>query len=538
MGRSRARLSFFTLCFCGLVVLALQGQTPATTGLRVVEGLGLPAVDTGALRGEPRAVHTPRTTPRRALDAAVAAESRVGPSGTPYARGKVIVKFRPGLSGASNIQSLRSVSSSATVAARADYADFDIVTIDPGDDAESMAAALRQRPDVEYAQASYYLHTMFVPNDPFYKQLQWNLPLIDIERAWDIQPQAGSSITVAVIDTGIAYTNATITTNILGFRDVLGSYPPISNAIIPYSAATQLVTPGRIVAPHDFINNTNMPLDFSGHGTHVSGTIGQLTDDGVGAAGVAFNVKLMPLKVICEEWDVLFGASMSRCSTDDNVAQAIRYAADNGAKVINMSIGRDAPSTCATNRNQSGCAPVIEDAMNYAVGKGVFIAVSAGNSFEDGNPTQTPAEIASRIQGAVSVGAVDLSKNHAPYSSSGSWVELAAPGGGGGSADLGYVWQQTFSPRFVETFDLPPSQYSAPRFDILAHVGFAGTSMAAPHVAGVAALLMQQGITSPAAVEAALERFAIDLGTAGRDDLYGFGLIDARNSLFGLGLAK
>ena len=204
-----------------------------------------------------------------------------------------------------------------------------------------MAASLRARDDVEYAQPAYFMHTMIVPNDPLYKQLQWNLPLIDIERAWDIQPQAGSAITVAVIDTGIAYTAATITTNILGFRDASGArYPAIPNAMIPYAAAPQLAAPGRFVAPHDFLNNTNTPLDFDGHGTHVSGTIGQLTNDGIGTAGVAFNVKLMPLKVICGDWDILFGTPASRCGTDDGVAQAIRYAADNGARVINMSIAR------------------------------------------------------------------------------------------------------------------------------------------------------------------------------------------------------
>jgi subtilisin family serine protease len=82
------------------------------------------------------------------------------------------------------------------------------------------------------------------------------------------------------------------------------------------------------------------------------------------------------------------------------------------------------------------------------------------------------------------------------------------------------------------------SQYRAPRFDILGDIGYAGTSMASPHVAGVAAMLMHQGIKNPAAIEDALEKTAIDLGTPGRDDLYGFGLIDARNALFGRGVAK
>jgi hypothetical protein len=110
------------------------------------------------------------------------------------------------------------------------------------------------------------------------------------------------------------------------------------------------------------------------------------------------------------------------------------------------------------------------------------------------------------------------------------------------------VLQQTLDLDLVETFDLDVSQFKAPRFDSLAYFFFIGTSQATPHVAGVAAMLMQQGITSPAAIEAALERFATPCSeatntcdaslTPGRTPTFGFGLVEARNTLRGLGLAR
>src|SRR5439155_21984606 len=271
----------------------------------------------------------------------------------------------------------------------------------------------------------------------------------------------------------------------------------------------------------------------------VSGTIGQTTNNNSGTAGVAFNVKLMPVKVIDSNWDDIFGSP--NFATDDVVARGIRYAADNGAKVINMSIGRSGPR-----------APVVEDAINYAVGKGVFIAIAAGNDFEDGNPTEVFAEIASRVQGAVSVGAVDLSHNRAFYSSTGSWVELAAPGGSFrgfparcGEPGQGGILQQTLDLLLVDTFDDSPSNFARtpPRFDALAYYCFTGTSQASPHVSGGAAMLVQQGYSDPKAIEAALEKFAIDPQTRNqrngtRDNDFGFGELTARTTLRGLGLAK
>jgi serine protease len=530
MGRLRPRLLCAGVVVAAGVVVGLRAQTP-DHARAYIQSVGLPAVDLGVLADESHTPSTVENARRAALHASLVRDG-AGAGGARYIPGRLLVKFRDTATAAERQAAMASISRSAVMTPRPSYADFDVVRIDVSDDSEAAVAALRQRPEVEYAQAPYRMHTMFKPNDPLYATLQWNLPMINMESAWDIQPQAGSSITVAVVDSGMAYKNATLTPTIPAFRDELGRvYPRLGTVTIPYSAAPQLVggtASGRIVAPHDFIWDDDEPLDFDGHGTHVSGTIGQLTNDAIGTAGVAFNVKLMPVKVIANEWDFLFGAPHE--GDDEDVARGVRYAADNGAKIINMSIGRTGPPDTA---------PAVEAAIRYAVGKGAFITISAGNDFEDGNPKEIVAEIASRVQGAVSVAAVDRSKAHAYYSNTASWIELAAPGGSErGFGSDGFVRQQTFDFNFTDTFLLPPAQYRAPRFDVFGYIGYIGTSMAAPHVAGVAAMLMQQGITNPAAIEEALEKFAIDLGTPGRDDTFGFGLIDARASLRGLGLAK
>jgi len=497
-----------------LLAIRTHGQAPAPART-VLYPYTLSAIDQGVMSDRPpRLVRSPSAS---------------------YVPGRLIVKFRDGTSSTVRLNSLSRLSTSSTAAAVSEqpsYANFDVVSIDPAADAEAAAASMRQRPEVEYAQPAYRVHKMFVPNDSLYAQVQWNFPLVDLERAWDIQSAAGSSIVVAVLDSGIAFENTIIRFRGQAFRDDSGVlHPALGTVDVPFSAATDLFSAGRFVAPHDFIWNDSDPVDLDGHGTHVSGTIGELTNNGLFVAGVAFNAKLMPVKVIDSDWDDIFGSP--NVGTDDTVARGIRYAADNGAKVINMSIGRTGPP-----------APVIEDAMKYAVGKGAFIAVAAGNDFEDGNPTEVVAEIASRVPGAVSVAAVDRSSNHAFYSSTGSWVELSAPGGAFPQfGTSGLIFQQTVDLRFGLCLAEPagcgtPVSFDPPRFDVFGVFGFEGTSMAAPHVAGLAALLMQQGITNPAAIEAALERFAKDLGAPGRDNLFGYGLIQARDTLRGLGLAK
>jgi serine protease len=527
MSRWRLLFSLLVIGIAGLAFVGerVHGQAPGAISRLLLDRIAPPPIERGISPVETRVPGSDEMIRRRSIRAATSPIDRVGATGARYLPGRVIVKFKNGTSAAARVSALSTVSRTASLSQQPSSADFDLVRIDPNEDAEAVARSFAERSDVEYAQAAYRVYPTFRPNDTFYPQ-QWNLPLIDMERAWDIQPTAGSAITVAVLDTGIAFTSVTLRFHADAFLLDGIFYPALGDLTLAFVPAPQLASAGRFVAPRDFIWDDDLPVDLDGHGTHVSGTIGQLTNDGAGTAGVAFGVKLMPVKVVDGIWDQIFGAP--NIATDDVVARGIRYAVDNGAKVLNMSFGRTGPP-----------APVIEAALNYAVGKGAFAAIAAGNEFEEGNPTEVYGEIASRINGVATVASVDPAKGHAFYSNTGAWVELAAPGGSTrGFGTAGAVLQQTLDPDLVETFFLPPARFTAPRFDVLAYVPLQGTSMATPHVTGVAAMLMQQGITNPAAVEAALERFATDLGDAGRDPVFGFGLIEARNTLRGLGLAR
>ncbi len=414
-------------------------------------------------------------------------------------------------------------------------------------DARVLAAQLTEQPEVEYAEPNFIYHfeprsvgskqalsdrdllfdtRVTVPNDPGYSPRQWNFGLLDMPRAWDLEPGGKPSVIVAVVDTGITTASGSFT-----FANWNGTAIVNQNFLF---AVNPDLSASRIVTPFDFVNGGTTVLDSDGHGTHVSGTIGEDSNNSVSDAGMAYQVKLMPVKVCSSYWDVQFAMSKAGirgqapldaggCLNSD-ISAGIRYAADNGAKVINISLGGDTSSA------------TILSAINYAVGKGAFVAAAGGNEFEDGNPTEWPAADAPSVDGFMSVAATNRSGNRAFYSNTGSFIEIAAPGGDSRdqSSGTGYVWQSTL----IFTDQDPAPGFFNPRFDRYAEIGYQGTSMATPHVAGLAALMVSHGITSPAAIEAVIKRTAKDLGTTGRDNSFGYGLIQPRPALFGVGAIK
>jgi serine protease len=519
-----ARLAFAMLACVVLVATSGRGQDGGTLPRRVmVQATGLPGIDRGL-----REHDLPIEPHSRGMNGVRAQMQRLdgARSDRVHLMGSVIVKFRNGSGGSTVNSAMRAVAGSSLK--RPSYADFDIMDIPADADPEAVAAALRTQPDVEYAQPRYRNYPMLRPNDPFYDR-QWNFPAIDMERAWDIQPQAGSEITVAVLDSGVAFRTASVRYNSrFAFRLTANGpiFPPLGIVDVPFAVAPELGE-AKFVSPRDMIWDDDLPFDLDGHGTHVSGTIGQLTDNNVGVAGMAFNVRIMPVKVIDEVWDFVFEAPNS--GTDDTVARGIRYAADNGAQIINMSIGRSA----------GGPSTVVDEAIRYAISRGVFVAIAAGNTADDGNAASRTAQSAPAIGGMIAVAAVGRELGRAFYSTTNSYVEIAAPGGDqrrdGGT---GGILQQTLDQDLLHTYTLGPQNFRAPRADSFNYYFFQGTSMATPHVSAFAAMLMQQGITDPAAIEAAMKQFARDLGRAGVDDEYGHGLIQPRTTLRGLGLAR
>jgi serine protease len=442
-----------------------------------------------------------------------------------YIPGEVLVKFRDDVTSAQRARAMTEVGARIDNRPRRLGGALLMKSVDEPDAAQ-FASTLRSRPEVLWAQPNYFRRLKWVPNDPGFAR-QWNFELIRIPTAWDINNGASDKVVVAVIDTGIA----TVARD-YDFR--LWTGLRIETVSVPFRMNPDLSS-ARVLTGRDFVFWTGPVLDMVGHGTHVAGTILEETNNNLGVAGIAYHALLMPLKACIGYWEIQFALSAREtpgfvrpdetggCS-DAAIAEAIHYAADNSANLINLSLGGEDPS------------PVILEALQYAVGRGLFVSIAAGNEYREGNPVIYPAKYAEQLDGVVSVGAVGRASRRAYYSTTGSYVEVVAPGGDYQDDGLeGVIYQSSL----VEQ-DFEPQRIVRPRFERYAEVPYQGTSMAAPHVSGVAALLYSQGITTPRTIESVLESFARDLGARGRDDEFGYGLVDAPAALRarGVGVAR
>lgn len=332
------------------------------------------------------------------------------------------------------------------------------ITDVPRERLAELVRALAGDPRVSHAEENTLYTASYVPDDPRYGE-QWNLPMVGAPAAWDVA--RGKGVIVAVIDTGIAYQDG------------------------PRSKVVEDLAGASFVDGYDFVNDRVEALDDHGHGTHVAGTIAQRTGNGRGVAGVAFEATLMPLKVL----------SAQGSGTAADIADAIYFAADEGARVINMSLGGGSASA------------VMADAVAYARKKGVVVVCAAGNN------GRGVVEYPAAYPGAFAVSAVGPSGELASYSSWGKELAIAAPGGdrqrGGDKAG---ILQNTIDPARPGATDV--------------YLAFNGTSMATPHVAGAAALVISAGVTDADDVERILRASAKDVGGQAWSERYGDGLLD------------
>lgn len=294
-------------------------------------------------------------------------------------------------------------------------------------------------------EEDFQIKSLGLPDDPMLEN-QWNFEQIKVPDAWHYS--TGKGVVVAVVDSGIALEN-----------DDSGKFPPVKD-----------LEETKRVKGFDYVEGKDLSIDLNGHGTHVAGTIAQSTNNGYGTAGIAYNSTLMSVRVL----------DGSGSGTLVNVADGILFAAHNGANIVNLSLGGSQPSK------------VLETAIEISSQKGVVIVAAAGNDGDDSK--LYPAA----YDNVISVAATQSDKHPAPYSQWGNTIDIAAPGGNT-QTDLNNdgipdgIVQETIERGIPEKH----------------HFGnYMGTSMASPHVAGVAALVMSLGITRPEVVESILKETA------------------------------
>jgi subtilisin family serine protease len=321
--------------------------------------------------------------------------------------------------------------------------DVEIVEVPKGRTVPGLIKMYEKNPNVTFAEPDYVVTAQMTPDDPYY-QYQWGLPAVNAPAAWETVT-GSSDVTIAVLDTGID-----------------ASHPDFA---------------GRIVAGYDFVNGDANPDDDHGHGTTVAGIAGANGNNSLGVAGVDWQARLMPVKVL--------SASGSGYLSD--VAQGIVWATDHGAQVINMSLSGSSGSS------------VLAQAVDYAYGRGTTLVAGSGNNGTDtiGYPAVYPKVIA--------VGALNK-ELLATFSNYGSGLSLVAPGYG--------IYTTLRGGGYVKT---------------------SGTSMSTPFVAGLAAVMYGHDPSlSPAEVEGIMRDTATDLGDPGFDIYFGYGRIDMARALAAL----
>jgi serine protease len=407
-----------------------------------------------------------------------------------YVPGEVIVRYEDGTTASVATSAQEGI---GTVAEQSLPGGSEQLAIEDGESVSETIAELEDDPNVEYAVPNWRAHAAALPTDDPDARRQWNLfkPWgINLTEAWTLAASLGApggrGAVVAVLDSGVAYEN----------RGLFRRAPDLRRS--------------TFIHPFDFIDNDGHPNDSFGHGTHVAGTIAQTTGNGVATAGIAYNAKVMPLKVLNDQG---YGDSAA-------IARAIRWAARYGADVINLSFEFPA-------RVHAAQIPDVIGALRYAHRRGTLVVGAAGN--EGDFRVAYPA----REDSVLAVGATTITGCQAHYSNSGRDLDLVAPGGGADAANDDSVWdsqhcnpdsfgrpifQQTLVGRGVRRFGLPRD--------------YEGTSMAAPHVSAIAALIIATKRLgenpSPQAVEAHIKATA---RPTDRPDRYGSGLVDAGAAL-------
>jgi subtilisin family serine protease len=261
-------------------------------------------------------------------------------------------------------------------------------------------------PDIEYAEPNYLVHMSYTPTDALFLE-QWAHQNTEAELGWDIQ-RGSKGITIAVIDTGVAYEHEDLADNMLA--DCSGGCPHGKGYDFVDINTESYVNDGyELIPEEDYTDIDNDPSDYNGHGSHVAGIAAGAGDNGIGISGVCMDCRIMPVRVA---FSILQDDEECGSSETDDIANALIYAADNGADVINMSYGGEK-------------SWVESDAIDYAYSMGVVLVAAAGNENTDSFFDSYPAAYDHVI--AVAATAGDDSKAY--YSNYGDWIDVAAPGG-------------------------------------------------------------------------------------------------------------